>query len=496
METNAHTDSTNTDSPLASVTLRSYQNEAINLLRTGFRKHKRQILALATGAGKSVIFSEMVRRAYDKGNQVLIVTHRIELLTQTLEHITHHRIHPQLITAKTKDFKAAAPIIIAMIETLSRRLRKLPPGTYNPKLIVIDESHRNDFNKIIDAFPDALVIGATATPNGKKMYKYYTNIVNNIGIEELINLGFLSKARSFQMQDDFSDVPVKHGEFAEKELYTHFNKSKLYSGVIDKWKEKTPGQKTIAYAVNIEHAENMCKEFNASGIRSECITSKTPMHERNMKFQAFKNGLYPVVTNCGVLTMGIDCPDCEVIILNRATMSLSLFLQMCGRGSRPYPGKPYFTILDFGQNFDRHGLWQEEREWTLAPPKKKKKGISPVKTCPQCDALLPASTKICPFCKHVFIIKTEDLKNGVMVELKTNIPVLLKGKNISSLSIEELIMLQRVKSYQAPFIWRILRSRGGEALSQYAYRMHYKPFWIKKQLDRIHDCKYRDFVIK
>ena len=115
-----------------------------------------------------------------------------------------------------------------MVETVERRLKK--GFAIEPALIIIDEAHFGNFTKLIEHWKDAYIIGATATPVGKHFYKYYTNLVETITINELIQLGFLCNYRAFQMQDDFSDVKVSKGEFEEGSLFTHFDKAELYSG--------------------------------------------------------------------------------------------------------------------------------------------------------------------------------------------------------------------------------------------------------------------------
>ena len=264
--------------------------------------------------------------------------------------------------------------MLLLCETIKRRISKGKLLNYNPDLIIVDECHRANFLPILNLFPNALTIGCSATPTHKELHKYYSSIVSNVSVSDLIKQGYLCRAKSFQMQDDdFSDVKIKGIEFEEKSLFNHMNKSKLYDGVIKSYREKTPNTKALVFNVNIEHAEKMNKSFNESGIHSECITSKTNPEERQRIFKAFEMGLFPVLNNCSIATQGLDIPSIQTIIMNRATMSLTLFLQCIGRGSRPTETKKEFTILDFGMNFTRHGLYDQDRKWDLSPPKKKKR---------------------------------------------------------------------------------------------------------------------------
>jgi len=223
--------------------LRPYQTESIVELSKGFaNKHKRQILALTTGAGKTVVFSQMVKQAAEKGTNTMIFTDRVELFAQTFKTLELKGIKPQIINAKTKHIDNNALITIAMIETIKRRQHDL-----KPKLIIIDEAHRGNFTKLFDIFPDAYVIGATATPVGKHIPKYYTNIVQTIDTPDLINSGYLSSYIGYQMQDDFSDLKIKGSDYSEESLFNHYHQRKQYDGVIEQYIKHANGKKTIVF---------------------------------------------------------------------------------------------------------------------------------------------------------------------------------------------------------------------------------------------------------
>lgn len=469
--------------------LRPYQTESIAELSKGFaNKHKRQILALTTGAGKTVVFSQMVKQAAEKGTRTMIFTDRIELFAQTFKTLERKGIKPQIINAKTKFIDNNALITIAMIETIKRRKHEL-----NPKLIIIDEAHRGNFTKLFEIFPDAYIVGATATPVGKHIPKYYTNIVQTIDTPDLIQQGFLSPYIGFQMQDDFSDLKIKGNDYSEESLFNHYHQRKHYDGVIEEYKNRANGKKAIVFNVNIAHTEAMTEEFNKAGIESYCVTSKTPALERERILRAFTLGMFPVLNNCGILTTGYDEPSIECVIMNRKTLSLPLWLQCCGRGSRIYPNKTHFVVLDFGMNHSVHGMWDEPRKWTLKE-KKRKKQAAPTKDCPECDALNYASARICKACGHEFEVnKNEELKKGVMVQIT---PTNLIGKKISQLSLEELKELQIRKKYKASFVWRVVRNRGFNSLEKYAELMGYSSGWVWKQSQDLVNSTFKDYVIK
>ncbi len=472
------------------ITLRPYQIEYIDKCSDAFRYHQRIVLAAPTGAGKTAMFSEIVRRAAFKETPTLIVTDRTELFQQTFKALGRVNVTPQLIEPNNRNLYKDALINVAMVETLNRRLAK--GFDLKPKLIIIDEAHMGSFNKLFDHFPDVKVIGATATPIGKHFYTHYQQIIQCSDVPDLIKDGYLAPCRGFEMQDDFSDLEVKHGEFTDASQFNHFNKRKLYDGVIDKWRELTPDTKTIVFCVNIEHSVKTYEAFAETGVNAAVVTSLTGEVERRQILEAFSKGYIKVLVNCGILTKGYDEPSIETVIMNRKTMSLPLWLQCAGRGGRTYPGKSHFNLLDFGQNFTQHGLWDEPRTWTLEPPKKKKNIVkeAPKKHCKQCDAVVAANARICQWCNYEFPISDEQLASGIMVEVQSRVKPELIGVQIGELSVLELFELQKLGKYKPTFIWRIIRSKGETALAEYAELAGYKKGWLHRQFDSISDNNF------
>lgn len=466
--------------------LRDYQKDSVNELRNGFKYHKRQVLCLPTGSGKTVVFSEIVKKAISNGTQTIILTHRTELLKQTFTTVEKLGLKIQVLNAESKTIDSNAILTIAMVETLQRRLKKTD---FKPKLIIIDEAHFGNFNKVIDHFKDSFIIGATATPVGKHFELYYTNIVSNIDIPELVNKKFLVDCKAYQMQDDFSDVKVDKGEFNPKDLYSHFDKQSLYNGVIDNWKRVCEGKKTIVFNCNIHHSNNMCEMFNSFGIKSYSITSNTTDQERVKILQDFKESKFLVLNNCGILTTGFDEPSIECVIMNRATKSLPLWLQCCGRGSRLYENKDIFYVLDFGMNHSRHGLWNDKRVWSLTQNKKvPKENIAPVKTCKNCDAMVHASIMVCPYCGYNFPKEKSKIKDGNLVEVFKCIE-----KTAIDCTLQDCVNMVKYKTTKSSFVFRIIR--GKELTQQFAESIGYSNGWVFMQRDQPKEY-YKKFKCK
>ena len=352
----------------------------------------------------------------------------------------------------------------------------------------MDEAHKNAYNKVFELYPDTKALGCTGTPVGKNLFKYYTHMVSSIEIPELIQLGYLSNCRGYESQDDFSDLQTDNsGEFTDQSNYKHFSNTKIYDGVIDGWLEKAKDKRTIVFCVNISHAEETAKAFTAAGIKAFAISSDTDETKRDYLLKEHRSGAFPVLVNANIFIAGYDDPNIECVVFNRATNSITVWLQGCGRGSRVTPTKKEFLVLDYGGNFTRHGLWAENRNWKLEPPKKKRNtlGAAPVKSCKACTAMLSMQTKECPYCGYIFLVTEAELKRGVLVELTNNIRTSIPGKYLSQCTIPELIELENVKQINAKHVWRIMRSRGAMAIGEYARIKKYRDEWILRQLESL-----------
>lgn len=285
------------------------------------------------------------------------------------------------------------------------------------------------------------------------------------------------------------EAKIKMGEYETGSMFTFYDKPQLYQGVVDKWFEEGGNKRTLVYCVNVEHAEKTAETF---GSVAKVLTSHTNKKDRVEIIRGHKSGEYPVLVNCGILTKGYDDPAIEIIIVNRATKSLPLWLQMCGRGGRIFKDKTSFNIWDFGGNFERHGLWQQERKWKLEPPKKKRNvlGAAPVIKCPNCEAMHPMQVTICEYCGYVFE-KEKVAVDGVWREVEPIKPI---GVMVSEASIAQLIEATNRKILKSAFVWRVLRGRGRYALEEYAEVKGYSKGWVYTQLN-IDGTNFKDRAI-
>jgi len=424
--------------------LRHYQVDSVAQVGAAFQSgSKRVILCLPTGAGKTVIFSDIAAKAAAKGKRVAILTHRRELLSQA------GRLNS---------------CDVLMVETLNNAIKRgLDLGQYD--LLVIDEAHIGNFRKVLEGFK-GFVIGATATPVSNPPLKdSYNAIVCPVGIESLIKDNWLAVPKTYAMHPvDTSKLATARGEYTEASLDDAFNRPKVYEGVVQEFVKKWADKKAIVFCVNISAtintAEAFAKELGAA--RVYAVHSKQSPQERGALIDQFTASKDGILVNCGIATTGFDCPNIEVVVINRATKSVALWLQMVGRASRRTEQKEAFTILDFGENVTRLGFWQEPRDWAnlFLNPKKKGEGVAPVKDCLACGFVAYASARICANCGAEFpaAAKTEA---EVLAELK-----LMQYKQLGKLegrkiydiaqNSADLFELQRVKKYKQAFIERVL----------------------------------------
>lgn len=353
------------------------------------------------------MFCFMVANHIKKGGKALIITDRIELLKQAgkdFENIQEIKSghEPDL----TKNLH------VAMIETLARRVDRYHHYITTRTMIIIDEAHKCAFNKLFPHLAETtIVIGATATPlrtgDQDAMDEFYTDIVQIIDTPDLIKQGFLSKAITYGVDIDLTGVKMKGKDYDPDDMAKRYSESKVYEGVIENYNRICPNTKAILFASNVESSKEICLKFNMAGIPAKHLDSnKKEISDKERKeiLEWFKHTPNGVLCNIGILTTGFDEPTIKTVILYRSSKSLTLFLQMVGRGSRVIEGlKDSFNLLDFGNNVKTHNFWEAPRTWSLSKkPKKEKVDAPPVKICPSCHAMLAINIGECPFCQFIF----------------------------------------------------------------------------------------------
>lgn len=395
--------------------LRPYQEKGTKDVAAKLSKGLSPVVyQLATGGGKTVTFATISKRYNDKsGKKVLILVHREELLRQTLRTLYEwYGIIGQSIDAGIKKLPDST-VYVGMCETVFRRLNKVG---FLPEfgLIIIDEAHLGNYKKLLTRYTGKLIIGFTATPLSatKKdpLKNYFNDIVCGIDIPELIKNSALCQNHTYRIKGiSRQSLSVSKGDFDEHQMSEEYSKSKHVQNTIVGYEKYAKGSKTIIFNCNIMHSKIVCDAFIAAGYNCRHIDGNS--QDRQQALLWLKNTPDAILCNIGILTTGFDEPSVKTIIVNKATMSLPLWLQMTGRGSRPNENKPHFTIIDMGDNVSVHGDWSDKRDWNELfnnPPKpSKKEGVAPIKDCPECEKIIPAQAMTCKYCGYIFPHKEE-----------------------------------------------------------------------------------------
>lgn len=364
--------------------LRDYQKEQIDLIFKAWAEGYRRLLAqLPTGGGKTILFSHISRSFIEEGEGVMVIAHRKELIVQAKDKL-------ETITGlECGVIKAGYPceyhkdIQVASIQSLSRRKHRPEVG-----LVIFDEAHHcssKTYSDIIEQYPNAYILGVTATPcrtDGQGFQFLFDKLIPGVSPKRLIADGYLCPFRLYGAKPiSTKGVRTTAGDFNQKQLEDRA--MALIGDVYPSWEKHAQGLQTIVFAVSVAHSKGIVEQFVEQGVKAEHIDGTTPDKEREDIIERFRNRETMVLSNVGIFTEGFDVPNIEAVQVVRPTMSLSLHLQILGRGLRPLEGKKHCVFVDHSDNWSEHGLPDEDREWSLLPQSLKKSRYT--QQCPECN---------------------------------------------------------------------------------------------------------------
>ncbi len=327
---------------------------------------------LPTGGGKTVIFSEIARRFIaEKQKKVLILTHRIELSSQTSRMLEEFGVANKVITSDVKslDDQDDYMCFVAMVETLKNRLNDELLDMKDVSMVIIDEAHYNSFRKLFKYFQNCFILGVTATPLSSNiklpMNEIYDELLVGEPISTLIERGFLAKATTYTFDVALGGLKVGiNGDYTVKSSDDLYTSNLMQDKLLHAYVEKSLGKKTLIFNNGISTSWHVYDTFKAAGYENiRHLDNTFSKQERSEILHWFKHTPDAILTSVSILTTGFDEPSVETIILNRATKSITLYYQMIGRGSRVFEGKKDFNVIDLGNNSARFGLWSEPINW-------------------------------------------------------------------------------------------------------------------------------------
>ncbi len=334
-------------------------------------KNHHLLYQLPTGGGKTVIFSEIVRRYLSKHNKkVVVLTHRIELCKQTSKMLKGFDVKNKIINSKVKELpdQNDYSCFVAMVETLKNRINDEKLHLDNIGLVIIDEAHYNSFRKLLSSFKNAFILGVTATPLSSNiklpMNENYDELIVGDTISSLIENGFLAKAITYSYDVGLTSLKVGiNGDYTVKSSDDLYSNMAMQEKLLHAYMEKSLGKKTLIFNNGINTSLYVYETFRAASLPIRHLDNTSNPEDRKDILAWFKKTPDAILTSVGILTTGFDEPTVESIILNRATKSLTLYYQMIGRGSRRLPHKKTFDVIDLGNNAARFGLWSEPVDW-------------------------------------------------------------------------------------------------------------------------------------
>lgn len=413
------------------IALRQYQQVAVEQIRGEFGAGRKAVLfVLPCGGGKTYTFSYIAEQAALRGNRVLILQHRKELIRQSSCSLASLGVRHRVVSPPDKiaDLRRVhvarlgqpfidqhANVAVASVQTLTRRMDWL--AEFDPALVIIDESHHSlasQWMRIIQAMPRARFLGVTATPcrtDGQGLGDVFDAMVVGPTMRELIDEAALVMPRVFAPPVKFSldGVHTSGGDYNAKELAQVIDQPTITGDAVEHYRKLAPGRPAIVFCASIKHANHVCAEFCAAGFNFKVVTGDMEDDERDAGINGLAEGTVQGIVTVDIAGEGVDIPVAEVGIMLRATQSESLYIQQAGRVLRPAPGKEFGILLDHVGNVLRHGMPDADREWSLKGRKKRSKGearemLPRVLQCPQCyHAHDPRPT--CPSCGFAYDAK-------------------------------------------------------------------------------------------
>jgi len=474
--------------------LRDYQSKAIELIREQFSLgNKKVLLRLSTGAGKTTIFTEIMKMASANGKKCMMIVRGRSIIDQTHKRMLKDKVHHGVVMANHWCRNPKADIQLASIDTLVSR-QNYP----NADLIVIDEAHMaisQGYKDAIEMYPDAYVLAVTATPYVKESLRHIADVcISPITTEELMNQGYLVRPRYFAPSaPDMKGVKTIAGEYANLQAQDKMNP--LAGDIVETYKKSGENRPAILFAVNINHSEMLCAEFNKAGVKAEAIDAEHDSKERAEAIARLESGETKVLTSVGTLTTGVDIPKVSCLILARPTKSYNLFIQAIGRGTRPVylpdsdlstkesrlfsiqnSVKKDFIVFDHAGNVTRHGFITQEPDVDLDGAKKKIIIKSP-KTCKKCYLVYFGTD--CPACGFVLENKKRDIEIDKEKELKEISEMPLVNEIV--LFTNRIKAEAKAKGYKRGYVYFKVKDKYGEEVANELFPKRLKPLpkWLK-----------------
>lgn len=459
------------------IELRDYQKAIIEHCRTQIRCGCRRLLVCSpTGSGKTALTTFMINGSAANGHRCIFLVHRVELIRQTAATFQKFGVEAGIIAAGFPE-NLAMPVQIASIPTVRRRLNRL--GNFD--VVVCDEAAHapsKSWAEVLNAWPQAYHIGLSATPtrlDGSGFDALFDKLVLGPSTRQLIDAGWLAPYKLYAPPTaDPAGLRVRAGDYVPEEAAALVDRPAIIGDVIQHYRKLTNGKRAIVFAASVAHSKNVAEAFNAAGIPARHIDGTTPPDERERAINDFRDGKTLVLSNVNIATEGLDIPCIESCIILRPTLSLALWLQICGRVLRPAEGKTA-VILDHVGNCTRLGLPDDRQEWSLYGSTRKRRAANdndpsvPIRVCGECYSVFKLRPT-CPFCgavstpsKHELKQREGELKEVQRREAERERKQTRRAQGQAQ-TLEDLIEIGRKRGMKNPhgWAWHIMQARAAK----------------------------------
>ena len=344
------------------IALRPYQEEARRAVEdTWINGTKRTLLVLPTGCGKTIVFAKIAEDMVRKGNRVLILAHRSELLQQAADKIQKATgLICSVEKAEETSVGSWYMITTGSIQTMQRESRLSKFDQEHFPVIIVDEAHHcisAGYQKVLQYFEKSMVLGVTATPDRgdmRNLGEYFETLAYEYTLPKAIKEGYLTpiKALTVPLSIDISQVGMQSGDFSSGEVGNALDPylEQIANEMIQYCKDR----KTVVFLPLVKTSQKFTEILNSKGFHAAEVNGNS--EDREEVLRDFDKGKYNVLCNSMLLTEGWDCPSVDCVIVLRPTKVRALYSQMVGRGTRLYPGKEELLLIDFLWHTERHEL--------------------------------------------------------------------------------------------------------------------------------------------
>jgi superfamily II DNA or RNA helicase len=447
--------------------LHPFQQEGVTAIGDAFRAgHRAVLFQLATGGGKTTVFSHIGARMVDNGRRVGVLVHRRELLDQARARLQVEGIDAAAIATR-QEIDPAGLAHVASVQTLVKRLHMLPRDWFD--LLVVDECHHTpaaSWSQVLEHFSSARILGVSATPcrqDGTGLGQWYQELICGPSPQWLTDNKYLAPAEMFSPPGiDRGKIRQRMGEFIASEASGMMRSDSIIGDSLALYRKHLDGQTAVAFCCDVAHAEAVAQMFRDHGVPAAAIDGKMRRDPRAIPriLADLAGGTLRVVTSCDLIGEGTDIPSVGGALLLRPTQSVALHLQQIGRPLRYQPGKTAIIIDQVGNMIHGNHVWDQygrDRVWSLEGSKRgRSKPPAPsVRVCPSCYSCLRSGTQRCHGCGYVWELWSRQLQHvpGELEAVTRPKPGSFASQRAAAQTYSELVAVGRSRGMARPHAW-------------------------------------------